>query len=582
MAYDNRNKKIGGIPTAPYNFVPLNNVVIKPPLAEFLKKANDTEAMQNGYKNFIKSGEKYSGYFDVQIKNITPFYIAGEKGFFSDGENICVPGSSLRGCIKNIFKIITNSAVRVGDNPDITDKHLYFRAMASGFESLRKSYNDRMVTKVKISGNKEIGKSSAMAGFIVREDKKYFVCPAEYKSIKISSKSYVREPSIKWNSNNEAFVYTGRMNNKKHYYKVFNPKWNTKLEISEDIVRDYRDDKNRKGLDLLDEKENLKNNNARKFNNFKYAIPCFYVEDSNSVEHFGAGPYYRIPYKASIGDRVPKVLKNAKIDFTDAVFGNKECWSSRVYFEDSYLEKGTKANFYDKDYVKILMGPNPTSFQFYLNSKNSNAYHWDNNDNVNIRGYKFYWHKKLDSWRETNPKMRSDKINKQIAPLKENHTFMGKIRFKNLDRVELGALAYILSLCEQKNICFKLGMGKPVGMGSVKITAKLKLFSDNYYTKLFNIDDSFIDAELVEMNNFIKDFNDYIDNQLKNSVPSAQKNYENRKNALLTILDISFMNKRSWNECTRYYDINSKDDKRILNKRIPLPTIKEVASQAKK
>ena len=125
------NKNIKS-PTTPYNFVPLNDVVLHPPLYEYVKGYTDNVGMQKGYKEFLLADKKYSGYCEVDIENITPLYIAGEdKKFFSDGKNLCIPGSSLRGCLKNIFKIITNGTMRVDkENPDITDKILYVRNLA--------------------------------------------------------------------------------------------------------------------------------------------------------------------------------------------------------------------------------------------------------------------------------------------------------------------------------------------------------------------------------------------------------------------------------------------------------------------
>lgn len=158
----------------------------------------------------------------------------------------------------------------------------------------------------------------------------------------------------------------------------------------------YRDDKNRNGLDLLKVDNRKKGTDREQFlkgaEKFDYIVPCFYVEENGIVSHFGAGPYYRIPYRESIGDHVPRALKEEQIDFADAIFGNKECWSSRIFVEDCYLDND-KSVLEKEDYAKILMGPNPTSFQFYLNTDEyKNPQHWDSE--TDIRGYKFYWHKK--------------------------------------------------------------------------------------------------------------------------------------------------------------------------------------------
>ena len=135
-----KNYNIDAVPTAPYNFVRLNDKVIQPPLAEFILNKKDKK---QGYKDFMATGEKYSGYFDVEIKNITPLYIGGVEGAFSDGKNYCIPGSSLRGCLKNIFKIITNGNMKIGTSGDVDviDRVLYYRSFASTYSKLKDIQN---------------------------------------------------------------------------------------------------------------------------------------------------------------------------------------------------------------------------------------------------------------------------------------------------------------------------------------------------------------------------------------------------------------------------------------------------------
>ena len=121
-----------GTPTAPYNFVKLNDVVVSAPFSEKLNAGEEQQA----YKEFLTGEEaKYSGYFEIKVENITPFFINnGKDKFFSDGVNYLIPGSSLRGAVKNYFKILTNGTMRTGDDGDVTDKYLYYRTFASPFK----------------------------------------------------------------------------------------------------------------------------------------------------------------------------------------------------------------------------------------------------------------------------------------------------------------------------------------------------------------------------------------------------------------------------------------------------------------
>lgn len=622
-------------PTAPYNFVPLNDVVIKPPLADYIADESDAAAIQKKYKDFIMNGKKYSGYFDVNIENITPFYIGGENGFFPNGENIRIPGSSLRGCIKNIFKIVTNSGVNTvqkndssydadekqSSDPDIDDRQLYFRSMASACDDFRKLYDDEIKTIVepsdleirtasseekvdeetlrKFKESMENGslenadtekkekktKKHFLAGFIVRkyDETSYYIVPAKSDPKELEEYGD-RGPSIEWTLDNQAAkIFTGPMQGKKHYYLIHDAKWGCELEIPPKVADSYRKDKYRnkdrdadKVIDLLDEEANFGHGYAKFNDKYEYIIPCFYKAEGSRAAHFGAGPYYRIPYKKTIGEHVPDEIKNTAVDFTSAVFGNKEHWASRVFFEDSFLAEEQKAEFYDEAFAKALMEPKPTSFQFYLNTENGKAAHW--NQNTNIRGYKFYWHRKTD-WADRSV-YTEDNIHNRMSPLKEGHKFSGRIRFKNLDGVELGALARVLSICNEKDTCFKLGMGKPIGMGSVRVTAQLNLQDDDYYKNLFD-DNGFAKAKPADAQQFIQAFKSYIDSRLSANKEYKQ-NYQDRIKAMMRIFNTKYMKNSDWNEQqTRYCDINNEVDADLLNVRKPLPTIKEVIEQIK-
>ena len=80
-----------------------------------------------------------------------------------------------------------------------------------------------------------------------------------------------------------------------------------------------------------------------------------------------------------------------------------------------------------------------------------------------------------------------------IYPVKKGTIFMGQIRLENLSDLELGALLSALQLHSGKR--HQLGMGKPLGMGSVKINATLNLTKrtgeHNRYASLFGKDGKF-------------------------------------------------------------------------------------------
>lgn len=691
--YNNRNQnrrnsgtyygyKEDNIPKArtPYNFVKLNKDILNTPLGTYIVQQDDEAILTEEYMDFVKSEGKYSGYFNIELTNKTPLYIGSKNGFFSAAGEVVVPGSSVRGCLKNIFKIITCSAFRADkDNADVEDSKLYFRDMASPFKALKKLYLSKMISD---DARKTL---KTKAGLLVKDKKdRYYIIPSEYEAQKgkyFNGVKYVNgytgynkvavyvginpTPRLQKNERKGSAciiwhadyvdVFTGEMQNKKAFYRLKKPDWNNKLTVDAELIETYRADIERrfssenkkKGLyNLLDtdmavsgekpvvkkldvnpyvdivkipyekltsgkfgnkpifknlrcevnedlpeiknEEQRLKNlkdnvlvpgariNFLENAKEYVRIVPCFYTVENGRVKAFGTNPYFRIPYNKGIADHVPANLKINKIDFADAVFGYRDKWGGRVFFEDLYLKDGVRAVFERPDKHKILMGPQPTSFQFYLEPKDNEAATWD--DGTNIRGYKLYWHKKCD-WQDRG-NAKNSSLQKEIQPLKPGHTFIGRIRFENLCKIELGALCALFTLGAEKNICYKMGMGKPLGMGTVKITGNLFLQGPDYYTHLFTKQSTFDECdEPADITGFANAFYEYVKAELENSnVKNEYKYYLERLQELRYIMSVDKITNDKWSEETKYLDINDREEKQAFSKRAILPEIKEVWS----
>jgi hypothetical protein len=128
--------------------------------------------------------------------------------------------------------------------------------------------------------------------------------------------------------------------------------------------------------------------------------------------------------------------------------------------------------------------------------------HYDNDATV-IRGFKLYWHKKsllntsetfkdldaritdrgIEHFKpsingiDTHANRRGDwHMSSQhtiIRPVRGGVTFRGRVYFENLSKLELGGLLTTLSLPLSKR--YRLGMGKPYGLGTVRIEPELVL-----------------------------------------------------------------------------------------------------------
>lgn len=572
--------------TAPYNFVRLNKSVLQPPVAEGMDKIGNytTKEGQEQYKakysENISKGERFTGYFDVEIVNKTPMFIGGYSGsdsFFSDGRNYCIPGSSLRGCLKNLFKIITNGSMRTGIDGDIEDGTLYFRDFASEFGKLKTEYTAALAPKS--SGGKQ--QIQVSGGLLVKEGEKYYIFEAPYTAIKVSEGEANKydKPTVEY-ADDQIKVFSGPIEGKKHYYKFTDEKvnWKIKYVVTRACLDNYLNDKNRNGINLLESEYGKQGrdyfNNCPEAKNYSYIIPCFFVADGNMVRNFGSGILYRVPYNKSIGQHIPQGLNTSKVDFADAVFGNKELWGSRVFFDDLYLQGLSSGVTYAAEKAQPLLGPKPTSFQNYLMTDEAGeAEHW--NSKADLRGYKLYWHKTCN-WKDSREKKEQSElnqnINKSIAPIKENNRFCGRLRFENLDAIELGALAKLFALGEEENSCYKLGMGKSLGLGSVKITGKLFLRNDDYYQ-------SFLSAGVDEVSykEYVEQFDAYVSSKLSDE---ERHIYDEKMAELKIIMDYSLKKSKNWDARTAYINVDDDDNKLVAN-RYALPCIADVAGAKK-
>lgn len=297
--------------------------------------------------------------------------------------------------------------------------------------------------------------------------------------------------------------------------------------------------------------------------------PVFYShpENGNTVGFFGQSPNFRIPYSpegnghaTTVADFIPKDLtKIGLVDLADAIFGwikretDKEKLpdgvdkqrAGRVFITDAIYQSDKDGIWYENNPVtpQILASPKPTCFPHYLvqpEENNPDAHpsqlkHYANQpiqDTV-IRGHKLYWHKGsnpdfklppppapkkvIDLQKkvlDTHTSEVSDTQTTQIKPIKQGVVFKFDIHFENLSDVELGALLWVLDIAKNDNYRLSLGMGKPLGLGAVKIEPTLHLSRrQKRYKKLFDSNNSWEKGEIEsskDLGNYVSKFESYM------------------------------------------------------------------------
>lgn len=549
---DYKYRESGKIATVPYNFIPLENFVCTPHeiWKEFGSLDNYTkEEIQKEYRKYLlESRASISGYIDLEITTETETLIGssdmvdedGKKhsSFFTlDGSKPVIPGSSLRGMFRNLFKIITASTF-IADE-DYTNKKLYYRDVASQNTAgeLKDEYKKAMQRKTK---------DQVKRGFLVRMHEAENTYWKIYESINSNEDhedqySSLKLGSIDWSSvDKDKRVYAlvdcidqDKMNNKYVFHlSAFDEK--NIFNVPEEVIMDYLLDTYRTGRNVLkhDVLEGKEAENISGNPNIDFISPCFFTATNNTVLHFGASPFYRLPYKRDIKSHVPEKLQENIVDFTDLVFGKKEYWKGRVFFSDGQLKNTSLNNWYSMETKELsLLGPKPTSYQFYLDQSTAKErLHWNND--ANIRGTKYYWHRDVTPTKNTDNESVLTYCRNIVKP---GITFTSRVFFKDLTDVELGALCKVLfmgtgvstklenegDLTRDKKRQFKIGKGKSIGMGSVSITATLVEEKED----LYNNSNMWSDAGIQSI---------YNEKSSEESVDSYIEKFDKHANSVLT------------------------------------------------
>ncbi len=269
--------------------------------------------------------------------------------------------------------------------------------------------------------------------------------------------------------------------------------------------------------------------------------PVFYLIEDGQLTFLGRAQMFRLPYQQRVIDLVPQDLRRpGDIDFADALFGYirksgypadakqgdpARAYAGRVSVTDAEFIPGQDGPWYCENPIrpKRLASPKPTAIQHYLvqtadetkiknqvdnqlrhlqeheRQKESlkrvrkSLLHYDSNSggtaNTEPRGFKRYWHHQQPDIAAGPDDDISDAQDTQFRPVDIGKRFVFRVHFDSLAAEELGALCWILRPQGHPDRQFwhQLGMGKPLGMGSVSLETKLHLIDHRArYSKLFD------------------------------------------------------------------------------------------------
>lgn len=564
---------------APYNFVPLAQTVVFPEWAEKI-------SMDIPFKDGI------SGTIDVSYTAQTPVFIGNgkekdEKGndtpvvknYKAANGQYALPGSSLRGMLRNVIEIASFGKFCRIDDSILSHRDLHDKKYTNAFR------------------NKNIN-----AGWLVYDDKEdnvdekkeWALYPVEYHRVEdslLEEKIYHPEKSYKercepqerrktLNGNpivyfeigrtsgskyslqsNASFVnqkpfqgstkgytvLTGQPGSKKKDF-IFEEKTSEKFDSIDEIIRTFQgvNEANpanqKKGYNLIEELRDFQDNNYP-------GIPVFYLAGANGKpETLGLSQMFRLPYKNTLMEAVLHSSElhgeESRMDLPECIFGkihnpkNKDGFSlrGRVQFEDAV---GKNVSL-DSMVTTILGNPKPSFYPNYIEQNpRKGDYTTLMDDDVRLRGWKRYpvrntpnplvpeneqkqqQQKFMESSQQENSsdkkQKNQDNLITKFEPLKKNSVFEGKIHFHNLKPEELGALLWAITWNNNKELSHSIGMGKPYGFGQIKAEIKSLSFLENS-----TISNDYAEANVEQISSWQNKFSIFMESQISNWKDSQQ------------------------------------------------------------
>lgn len=216
-------------------------------------------------------------------------------------------------------------------------------------------------------------------------------------------------------------------------------------------------------------------------------IPVFFrKKESGEIKDFGLAQMYRLPY-----EKTPYEIERARyeagaLDMADCIFGyvdGQKALRGRVQFSHFISEDATV----DEPKTLILNGPKASYYPCYIKQTGNggkDANYKTYNDGL-LAGWKKYVLRD-GTWEK---KMNNEKLDTEIFPLKAGASFKGRVVFHNLKHEELGALLSALSFHGNTDKCYlQVGQGKPYGYGKMSVSV-------DALRAVRNDDDTLVDAD---------------------------------------------------------------------------------------
>jgi len=483
----------------PYNFVPLGK--------ECTKRINSEELPEPN--NLL------TGWISCTLTTKSPIFIPDtpcektEDGdnfyFYSRFSKPVIPGSELRGMFRSAFEAVTNSCMS-----SINSKEKFYkRTIQSG--NLGKIFKKdeewyiQPCERIGIAAWKKYGKTPNKRkdgndfsekikrleeGALVRFTKS--ANPYTKQTKKGERKLFYYVESI--GGPQEGFIHKGEPIESKHHETIFVPQKRAKpISLSPEELDNFIDNVNLYGK--MHEKDSPHSGydqiKAGKREDLNGALVYYHIVDDKkylSPAAIGREVFYK-SWEDLLGSFKPCTNKK-ELCPACALFGfvsGTESIAGRLRFGDAaytgkdYLSEVSYNSKENELKIPEMSSPKPSATEFYLerpgDGKSVDLWNYDyagswkkefspcDDYHARMRGRKFYWHNLKESYKFAEDMPRTIKIH----PLKSGKKFSFKVYFNNIGESELEKLLWVLTIGFSEEHGHKIGMGKPLGFGSIRV-----------------------------------------------------------------------------------------------------------------
>lgn len=487
---------------APYNFIPFESGAVIPAF-------EDEEGI-------------WSGKIVCSMTALTPLLVSGrqEKANANsssecrfmciDGHNI-LPGTSIKGMLRSLLKILSFSNML-----PLADKPLFWRRV------------NRPDYRGLFSSEKVLG------GYMRKEGASYVLIPVQ---VTPQAPDASPLPGCERVKTGGFFNPKTKVRSKDYYFHF--PKENAEaIPLESEVVSNFWAQ-----LTPNQEKRWDKDTRSKRLGSAP-GLPVFYRQDEDgNITDLGFCRYFRLKYQYTPYNLVYPSDKPIQQDFVTRLFGSvgKESLKGRVSVSPARVEG---ALFREQDLDVVLGTPKPTCLPLYLeqdatkvqtmssgNKNDPDSMRSYNDSSARLRGYKWYWHHDVDKkfFSGTDAGRVNDKVSSRLYPVAENSKATIVIHVDRLTDTELGGLLEAIELPEGH--AHKLGMGKSLGLGSVRLHIE--------------------DAHIVDIRNVHRSLTERLENRGVASM-DEEKRLQFRNHFRVRILEAVRMRHQAWKHITDY------------------------------